>query len=427
MPIADPTVTPYLDWARNRLPDHLPAEAIEHGLRLRGHVEGLSLMVWPFDDDPDEFYAIEAPDEDALRREIFQCVCRRIAAWVCRAPEAEAREKARWRYVADPSLGRSSTGESHVRENPRYEFNAIYMPVKAEQELLIYLLRNPLPEPELRKLVRGGQNLLNSGFPDAHWGFDWQSYTYREVSDSHEKSLPQRLPEPPAAPVTAETVDAALDATVLPHARWILHHLPADVTAEEGRKAVLCLRDGRVQGTSYWRQGEDSPSFTAKDEEELRRRLYSEVCYWIAVSREPAHREQERARYRYEWRTVRQNGRVVRFPPQERENWEYDATFDHRKWWMEEHLRLIRDVAAKDELAATAESYQGQLNVKYPDRHWVWNRWEQGFIEASRSKQKGIEDALAGRRPEPWQPPKEKKFFVLRSFVRFVRQWFLGL
>ena len=213
--------------------------------------------------------------------------------------------------------------------------------------------------------------------------------------------------------------------TVRPCADWIRERLPEDVTAEEANQALACLRDGEIEGATYRQQGEIA--YAAEDEEALRRRLYSEVARWIAVAREPAHREEELRRYRYEWRTIRQGEQVVRFPPRERADYEYDATFDHRKWWMEEHLRLLKGVATRDELAATAAYYQDQLNTKYPDKHWAYNRWDMVFVEASRSKQRGIEDRLAGRKPKPWQFPEEKRFFVLRSFLKFARQWFIGI
>lgn len=419
-----PSMTPYLDWARERLPMHFPPEALEEGLDLPFRVEGLTVWLRMNDRAGEETRAHTAPDEQALRRWIFERVCWRIAVSMAARPEVCQREEARWRFVEDASRGVCPNGMFYLRENPTYEFDAVFDIRKWERECALELMRNTLTAQELRRVALEGEACLNAHFPDKHWACDTSTLTYREVSYSRERDLLPRLPEG-HGPLTPDP-EQALDPSVLPYARWIREHLPDDVTDDEASRALLCLRDGRVKALGYWQAGESSPAFKAEDEEALRRRLYSEVCHWIAKAREPAHREQERSRYRYDWPTVREFGRVVHKPPQERSDYEYEGTFDHRKWWMEEHLRLLRGVADKKELAATASYYLGQLNRRYPDQHWVWNRRAMAFVEVSRSKQTGIEDALAGKRPQPWTYPKEKPFFVLRSFLTFVRKWFIG-
>ena len=419
-----PSLIPYLDWARERLPMHLPAEVVEQALDLPFRVEGLSVWTVMNDRRGEEMCAYTAPDEQELRLWLFERICWQVAVGMDGLPEVSEREEARWRFVEDPSRGLCPNGRYYVRENPTYEFDALYDVHKWQLEFILQLMRNTMPASKLRLFAARGESILNVYYPNRHWAFDATTATYREISHSLDRYLLPRLPED--HPLRHPDPEKTLHSTVKPYARWILEHLPPDVTDEEAKRALMCLRDGQIKGTSYWKSDEDAPSFRAGDEDELRRRLFSEVCHWIAVTREPEHREQERARYRYDWPTVRQDSQVVHLPPTERADYEYRGTFDHRKWWMEEHLRLIRRVATKAEQAATVSYYRGQLNRRYPDKHWAFHPWKRVFVEVSMSKQTGIEDALAGRKPEPWHFPEEKPFFVLRSFLRFVRGWFLG-
>lgn len=135
--------------------------------------------------------------------------------------------------------------------------------------------------------------------------------------------------------------------------------------------------------------------FTASDENELKRWMYSQICKNIALETELRHREEEEKLWRYVQTRAEEGHWLYR----ENTNYIYNAIHDSRKYWMEYHLSLLRKVFSEEDINAQIAEYESSLNIWFMEKHWSFDREQFQFVEISDSREcdiYGIEEPREG-------------------------------
>ena len=113
---------------------------------------------------------------------------------------------------------------------------------------------------------------------------------------------------------------------------WVLERLPKDIPDEIMKKSLNL--GGYISGLQFWTYGERGPDyalFTASDENELKRWMYSQICKNIAWQIELRHRGEE------------VNAKIA----------EYESLLN--KWFMEKHWSFDREQFRFVEISASRE------------------------------------------------------------------------
>ena len=176
---------------------------------------------------------------------------------------------------------------------------------------------------------------------------------------------------------------------------WVLERLPKDIPDEILKKSLNL--GGYVSGLQFWTYGERGPDdvvFTASDGNELKRWMYSQVCRNIALQTELRHREEEEKLWRY----VRVRAEEGHWLYRENKDYIYNAIHDSRKYWMEYHLSLLKQVIPEEVNHKIAE-YESLLNKWFMEKHWSFDMEQFRFVEISDSREHdsyGIEEPREG-------------------------------
>ena len=177
---------------------------------------------------------------------------------------------------------------------------------------------------------------------------------------------------------------------------WALERLPKDISDEIMKKSLNL--GGYVSGLQFWTYGERGPDyviFTASDENELKRWIYSQVCKNIALQTELRHREEEEKLWRY----VRARAEEGHWLYRENKDYIYNAIHDSRKYWMEYHISLLKKVIPEEEVNYKIAEYESLLNKWFMEKHWFFDREQFRFVEISDSREHdtyGIEEPREG-------------------------------
>ena len=177
---------------------------------------------------------------------------------------------------------------------------------------------------------------------------------------------------------------------------WVLEKLPKDIPSEIVRK-ILSI-GGYVSGLQVWQYGERGPdtvAFTASNENELKHWIFDMVSENIAYEVELYNREKEEKLWRYVQERVEDGHWLYR----ENKDYIYNAIHDSRKYWMEYHLSLLKNVLSEEEVNKKIAYYESKLNMWFTEKHWSFDKEQFRFVEISNSKEHdtyGIEEPREG-------------------------------
>ena len=177
---------------------------------------------------------------------------------------------------------------------------------------------------------------------------------------------------------------------------WVLERLPKDIPSEIVRKRLSI--GGYVSGLQVWQYGERGPDtvvFTASNENELRHWIFDKVSKNIAHEVELCNREKEEKLWRYVRERVEEGHWLYR----ENKDYIYNAIHDDRKYWMEYHLSLLKNVLSEEDVNNKIAYYESKLNMWFTEKHWSFDRGKFRFVEISDSKEHdtyGVEEPREG-------------------------------
>lgn len=124
-------------------------------------------------------------------------------------------------------------------------------------------------------------------------------------------------------------------------------------------------------------------AYEAKNENDLKHRYFYNVTASISNKLELFNRKNEEPKWRY----IRKFVKKDKYMYCENTNWQYNAIFDSRKYWMEYHLNLLKTVITEEELKIQIKEYENLINNRYQTPHWKFDCEKFEFIEISDSKE----------------------------------------
>lgn len=165
-----------LDWIDRQLPAGLPPSARRGALSRVRAALGSNFWITLMRDFENRPFTPE--EEEKVRFKLFRTACNEAAR--CVTGSEGMAEVDRWRY----RVWRTENGQDLYKENPEYEFNAIYDMRKLWFEFQLQLERTTLPEDWVAEQAKTYEDCLNLRYAAPHWRWDPGTFTFLEISDS---------------------------------------------------------------------------------------------------------------------------------------------------------------------------------------------------------------------------------------------------
>lgn len=109
-------------------------------------------------------------------------------------------------------------------------------------------------------------------------------------------------------------------------------------------------------------------------------RIADDLSYEYVVENqteiEPLHKEK--------WHYYEEHGPIIggkmKIDLRENQSWEYDLTYDYRKYWFELALAFLMKVFGPEDLEQEIRTYEDHLNHGLTNRPWVYEKGKQAFV-----------------------------------------------
>ena len=124
--------------------------------------------------------------------------------------------------------------------------------------------------------------------------------------------------------------------------------------------------------------------YVAKDETDLKCRIFADVAFCIASEIELSTRKEDELKWHYIPIDVKDNKWLYK----ENQNYIYDTIFDSRKTMFECHLKLLKLVYSLEQLSPKIKKYEKCMNINFQTPHWKFDLNTFEFVEISNSKEK---------------------------------------
>ena len=157
-------------WIRAHLPEDCRDERVDRFSGL--YLDGLTVMSEGERGEPDRIIYKAKNEEDLKWWQLD-----RICGFVGKADKSKT-----WRWYTD----HAENGRWFYIEHRNYDYNAIEDSRLPGFERYLRNLKYAFPEGYFRKKVKEHIGLMNRWFLTPHWGYDYESLCFIEVSDSRE-------------------------------------------------------------------------------------------------------------------------------------------------------------------------------------------------------------------------------------------------
>ena len=122
--------------------------------------------------------------------------------------------------------------------------------------------------------------------------------------------------------------------------------------------------------------------YAAKDENDLKCRIFADVAFQIASEMELSTRKDDELKWHYIPIYVKDDKWMYK----ENKNYTYDTIFDSRKTLFECHLKLLNLVYSLEELDLKIKKYEKCMNTDFQTQHWKFDLNTFEFVEISNSR-----------------------------------------
>lgn len=192
---------------------------------------------------------------------------------------------------------------------------------------------------------------------------------------------------------------------------WVLEHLPDGIPTEaieqsvEDRAFGWIVNREKLQISQYGTENGRVHVVTARDEQDLKRKVYDGVCGAIASIMGRRHQQEDEKRWRY----VAKYDDARHLFLEKNPGAVYGDLYTGDKRVCEYKIVLDRQIRTAEEMEKAIEAYEAMLNRDFPDRHWAYDEGKSEFVEISDS-QSGILNAMLAREAADGQKRKKLRF-----------------